>query len=167
VTPEAGRELRTGIGYDAHRLARGIPLVLGGVFLAHDRGPEAHSDGDVLAHAIGDALLGALALGDLGSHFPDSDPRWRGASSLALLEAIAGMLRERGARIVNVDATVIAEAPRIAPHVSAMREGLGRSLGIAADRVSVKATTNERLGALGRGEGIAALATVLVEVENR
>lgn len=165
MTPDA-RELRAGIGYDAHRLARGIPLVLGGVFLAHDFGPEAHSDGDVLAHAIGDALLGALALGDLGSHFPDSDPRWRGASSLTLLEAIAGMLRDRGARILNVDATLIAEAPRIAPHVPAMREGLGRSLGIAADRVSVKATTNERLGALGRGEGIAALATALVEVKN-
>src|SRR5262249_24086677 len=111
VTPELARELRAGIGYDAHRLTRGLPLVLGGGFLAPDRGPEAHSDGDVLAHAIGDALLGTVALGDLGSHFPDSDPRWRGASSLALLEAIAGMLRERGARIVNVDATVIAEEP--------------------------------------------------------
>jgi len=164
VTPESARELRTGIGYDAHRLAPGLPLVLGGVFLAHDRGPEAHSDGDVLAHAIGDALLGSLALGDLGSHFPDSDPRWRGVSSLTLLGAIASMVRDRGARIVNVDAMVIAEAPRIGPHVAAMRVGLGRALGIAADRVSVKATTNERLGALGRGEGIAALATTLVEV---
>jgi 2-C-methyl-D-erythritol 2,4-cyclodiphosphate synthase len=120
-----------------------------------------------LAHAIGDALLGALALGDLGTHFPDTDPKWRGASSLAILEWIAGMVRGRGGRVLNVDATLIAEAPRIAPHVAAIRENLGGALGIDVDRVSVKATTNERLGALGREEGIAAMATVALEVEGR
>ncbi len=156
--------LRAGIGYDIHRLAAGRPLVLGGVPLEHGRGPDAHSDGDVLAHAIGDALLGAAALGDLGTHFPDKDPRWRGSSSLALLSEIRSLLDRRGAAIVNVDATLVAEAPRIAPHVGAMREALAGALRVAADRVSVKATTHERLGALGREEGIAALAVALVEV---
>ncbi len=159
------REFRVGIGYDVHRLRRGLPLVLGGVSLAHDRGPEAHSDGDVLAHAIGDALLGALALGDLGTHFPDSDARWRGASSLVLLEEIQTLFRGRNARLVNVDATLIAEAPRVGPHVAAMRENLGRALGVAPERITVKATTNEGLGALGREEGIAAMAVALMEVE--
>ena len=161
------RELRVGNGYDVHRLERGVPLVLGGVALAHDRGLKAHSDGDALAHAIGDAILGALGLGDLGSHFPDSDSRWRGVSSLALLERIRDLAAERGARIVNVDATVIAEAPKIAPHVASMRENLGRALAVGAERVSVKATTNEGLGAIGREEGIAAMAVALVEVERR
>jgi 2-C-methyl-D-erythritol 2,4-cyclodiphosphate synthase len=160
-------EIRVGFGYDIHRLKRGLPLVLGGVTLAHDRGPEAHSDGDVLAHAIGDALLGSLGLGDLGAHFPDSDARWRGASSLSILEAIRAMVLGRGARIVNVDATLLAEAPRVGPHVAAMRENLGRSLGVEPDRVSVKATTNERLGAIGNQEGIAAMAVVLMEVSDR
>jgi 2-C-methyl-D-erythritol 2,4-cyclodiphosphate synthase len=140
---------------------------LGGVAIAHDRGPRAHSDGDVLAHAIGDALLGAAGLGDLGLHFPDSDPRYRGVSSLDLLESIRDLLLAEGARILNVDATLLAEAPKIAPHASAMRANLGRALGIEAGRVSVKATTNERLGALGREEGIAAMAVALVEVEGR
>lgn len=156
--------VRVGIGYDVHRLAHGLPLVLGGVGLKHDRGPEAHSDGDVLAHAIGDALLGAAALGDLGTHFPDRDPQWRGVSSLKLLEAIRAMLTGRGASIVNVDATVIAETPRLEPHVDAMRDAMAHALGVPRARVSVKATTNERLGALGREEGIAALAVALVEV---
>jgi 2-C-methyl-D-erythritol 2,4-cyclodiphosphate synthase len=159
------RELRIGNGYDVHRLERGVPLVLGGVALPYERGLRAHSDGDALAHAIGDAILGALGLGDLGRHFPDSDSRWRGISSLIILEKIMDLARERGARVVNVDATVIAEAPRLAPHVPAMRENLGRALAIGADRVSVKATSNEMLGALGRGEGIAALAIALLEVE--
>jgi 2-C-methyl-D-erythritol 2,4-cyclodiphosphate synthase len=163
----AEREIRAGIGYDIHRLERGIPLVLGGVSIAHDRGPVAHSDGDVLAHAIGDALLGAAGLGDLGAHFPDSDPRYRGVSSLVLLEAIRDMLRAKGTRIVNVDATLLAEAPKIAPHAPAMRAALGRALGIEPERVSVKATTHERLGALGREEGIAAMAVALVEAGNR
>jgi 2-C-methyl-D-erythritol 2,4-cyclodiphosphate synthase len=156
--------LRAGIGYDIHRLAAGRPLVLGGVALEHGRGPDAHSDGDVIAHAIGDALLGAAALGDLGTHFPDRDPRWRGVSSLALLAEIRALLDRQGAAIVNVDATLVAEAPRIEPHVAAMREALAGAPGLAADRVSVKATTNERLGALGQEEGIAALAVALVEV---
>jgi 2-C-methyl-D-erythritol 2,4-cyclodiphosphate synthase len=164
VTERRERELRVGVGYDIHRLKRGLPLVLGGVTLAHDRGPEAHSDGDVLAHAIGDALLGGLGLGDLGTHFPDSDARWRGASSLSILEAIHEMLRGRGARVVNVDATLIAEAPLVGPHVAAMKENLGRALGVGPERISVKATTNERLGAIGREEGIAAMAVALMEV---
>lgn len=159
------RELRIGNGYDVHRLERGVPLVLGGVALAYEKGLAAHSDGDALAHAIGDAILGALGLGDLGSHFPDTDSRWRGVSSLELLERIRDLAGARGARVVNVDATVIAEAPRLAPHVPAMRENLGRALAIDAGRVSVKATTHEGLGALGRGEGIAALAVALVELE--
>ena len=158
------RELRIGNGYDIHRLERGVPLVLGGVALPFDRGLRAHSDGDALAHAIGDAILGALGLGDLGSHFPDSDSRWRGVSSLDLLQKIDLLVQERGARIVNVDATVIAEAPKLSPHVPAMRENLGRALSIHPERISVKATTNEGLGAIGRGEGIAAMAVALVEV---
>jgi len=166
VTEGLGRGLRVGIGYDIHRLERGLPLVLGGVTLAHDRGPDAHSDGDVLAHAIGDALLGGLGLGDLGAHFPDTDARWRGASSLSILEAIREMIRGRGARLVNVDATLIAESPRIGPHVAAMKENLGRALGVESERISVKATTNERLGAIGREEGIAAMAVALMEVSD-
>lgn len=158
------RELRIGNGYDIHRLERGVPLVLGGVALPFDRGLRAHSDGDALAHAIGDAILGALGLGDLGSHFPDTDSRWRGVSSLDLLQKIDLLVRERGARIVNVDATVIAEAPKLSPHAPAMRENLGRALSIHPERISVKATTNEGLGAIGRGEGIAAMAVALVEV---
>ncbi len=164
MTESPGRGLRVGIGYDIHRLARGLPLVLGGVALAHDRGPDAHSDGDVLAHAIGDALLGGMGLGDLGAHFPDTDARWRGASSLSILEAIREMIRGRGARLVNVDATLIAETPRVGPHVAAMKENLGRALGVEPERISVKATTNERLGAIGREEGIAAMAVALMEV---
>lgn len=163
AVPSATR-LRVGVGYDAHRLERGLPLTLGGVAIAHDRGPIAHSDGDVLAHAIGDALLGAAGLGDLGEHFPNRDPRWRGASSLLLLERIRELLDARGDRIVNVDATLVAEAPRIRPHAAAMRDALGRALRIGTDRVSIKATTNEKLGALGREEGIAAHAVALVEV---
>jgi 2-C-methyl-D-erythritol 2,4-cyclodiphosphate synthase len=159
--------LRAGIGYDVHRMERGRPLVLGGVSIAFDRGPKAHSDGDVLCHAIGDALLGAAGLGDLGAHFPDSDPRYRGISSLVLLERIRDLLRGRAARVVNVDATLLAEAPKIAPHAAAMRENVGRALGLEPGRVSIKATTGEGLGAVGRGEGIAAMAVALVEAGTR
>jgi 2-C-methyl-D-erythritol 2,4-cyclodiphosphate synthase len=158
---------RVGIGYDIHRLERGLPLVLGGVPLAHDQGPTAHSDGDALAHAIGDALLGAMALGDLGAHFPDTDPEFRGMSSLLLLERIRALLNDRGARVVNVDSTLILESPRIGPHVGEMKERLAKALAVEPEQVSVKATTNERLGALGREEGIAAMAVALVEVEAR
>jgi 2-C-methyl-D-erythritol 2,4-cyclodiphosphate synthase len=134
------------------------------VSIASDFGLRAHSDGDVLAHAIGDAVLGALALGDLGKHFPDTDPEWRGVSSMVLLEVIRGLVAGTGARLINVDATLVAEAPRVAPYVEAMRANLARALGIEAERVSVKATTNEKLGAVGRGEGIAAMAVASVEV---
>jgi len=158
---------RVGIGYDIHRLERGLPLTLGGVSLAHERGLSAHSDGDALAHAIGDALLGAMALGDLGAHFPDTDPRYRGMSSLTLLEHIRGLLTHRGARVVNVDSTLILEAPRIHPHVAEMRERLAGALGMDPEWVSVKATSNEGLGAVGREEGVAAMAVALVEVEAR
>jgi len=137
------------------------------VSIASEFGLRAHSDGDVLAHAIGEAVLGALALGDLGKHFPDSDPEWKGASSLVLLEVIRGLAAAEGARIVNVDATLIAEAPKIAPHAERMRANLAHALGIEPGRVSVKATTNEKLGAVGRGEGIAAMAVALVEVPRR
>ena len=158
---------RVGIGYDIHRLEAGLPLTLGGLALAHERGLVAHSDGDALAHAIGDALLGAMALGDLGMHFPDTDPAYRGMSSLTLLERIRGLLTDRGARVVNVDSTLILEAPRVRPHVASMREALAEALGITTDAVSVKATSNEGLGAVGRAEGIAAMAVALVEVEAR
>lgn len=159
--------LRVGIGYDIHRLEPGIPLVLGGVRVEHGSGLKAHSDGDVLAHAIGDALLGAMGLGDLGAHFPDTDPTLRGVSSLALLKRIREMLTERGARILNVDSTLILESPRIAPLVGAMRDQLAGALAVDLTRVSVKATTNEQLGALGRGEGIAAMAVAMVEGAGR
>jgi 2-C-methyl-D-erythritol 2,4-cyclodiphosphate synthase len=155
--------LRVGIGYDVHRTAPGRALVLGGVTFESEWGLEGHSDADVVAHAIGDALLGALALGDLGQHFPPGDPRWKDASSLDLLGRIRVMLEERGARVVNVDAAVVAEAPRLAPVRERMREKLARALGIDTGAVSVKATTNEGLGAVGRGEGIAAWAVALVE----
>lgn len=158
---------RVGIGYDIHRLERGLPLTLGGVSLQHEEGLRAHSDGDALAHAIGDALLGAMALGDLGTHFPDTDPRYRGVSSLTLLERIRGLLQERGARVVNVDSTLILEAPRVHPHVTEMRERLAGALGVEPEWVSVKATSNEELGSVGRKEGIAAMAVALVEVDGR
>ncbi len=154
---------RVGFGYDVHRVARGRALVLGGVRLESEWGLEGHSDADVLLHAIGDALLGAAGLGDLGTHFPPGDPKWKDASSLDLLERIRALLAGAGARIVNVDAMVVAEAPKIAPHRAAMCANVARALGIAADLVSVKATTHEQLGALGRGEGLAAMAVALVE----
>lgn len=154
---------RAGIGYDIHRLAPGRRLVLGGVEILHPRGLEGHSDADVVAHAIGDALLGALALGDLGQHFPPGDPGFKDISSLVLLERIAALLAARGARIAGVDVTVVAEAPRLAPHLGEMRACLAAALGLGRERVSVKATTNEGFGAIGRGDAIAAhaVATVL------
>ena len=155
---------RAGIGYDIHRRAEGRPLVLGGVRFESPWGLAGHSDADVLCHAIGDALLGAAALGDLGDHFPPGDPAWRDASSLDLLSRIATLLAGRGARIVNVDAMVTAEAPRLAPAREAMRARIALALGIEPAQVSVKATTNEGLGAVGRGEGIAAWAVAMVEV---
>jgi len=155
--------LRVGMGYDVHRVEAGRPLVLGGVRFESAWGLAGHSDADVLSHAVGDALLGAAGLGDLGEHFPPGDPRWKDASSLDLLARIAGLLRERGARITNVDAILVAESPRLAPHRAAVCANIAGALGIEPDRVSVKATTNETLGAVGRGEGLAALAVALVE----
>lgn len=155
--------VRIGNGFDVHALAAGRPLVLGGVRVPHDRGLAGHSDADVLLHAIADAVLGALALGDLGAHFPDTDARWKDADSRVLLRHVAGLAATRGFRIGNIDATVIAQAPRLAPHVPAMRANIAADLGCGIDAVSVKATTTEHLGFAGRGEGIAALATVLLE----
>ncbi len=155
--------MRVGLGYDVHRVKAGRPLVLGGVRFESDWGLDGHSDADVLAHAVGDALLGAAGLGDLGEHFPPGDARWKDASSLNLLARIAAMLAEKRARIVNVDAMLVAEAPRLAPHRATMCANLAKALGIAPDAVSIKATTNETLGAVGRREGLAAMAVALVE----
>jgi 2-C-methyl-D-erythritol 2,4-cyclodiphosphate synthase len=158
---------RSGIGYDVHRLEAGDgvrPLVLGGVILRHPQGLvlSGHSDADVLCHAIADALLGAAGLQDIGHYFPNTDPSIRGISSLEILRRVAGILSGAGARIVNVDSTLVAEEPRIGPFVQQMRERIASSLGIDSSRIGVKATTNESLGFLGRGEGIAALATASV-----
>ena len=154
---------RIGTGFDVHALVAGRPLVLGGVTVPFERGLAGHSDADVLLHAIADALLGALALGDIGRHFPDSDPRYRGADSRALLRHVAGLVANAGYGIGNVDATVVAQAPRLAPYVDAMRANIARDLGCDVARVSVKAKTTERLGFTGRGEGIAAMAVALLE----
>jgi 2-C-methyl-D-erythritol 2,4-cyclodiphosphate synthase len=150
--------IATGIGYDCHRLAEGRRLVLGGVELEHDRGLAGHSDADVLTHAVIDALLGAAALGDIGEHFPDTDERYRGADSLELLRAAVAMLRDRGVAVEHVDATVVIERPKLAPHRDRMRANLADAIGIAVDHVSVKATRGEGMGFVGRGEGAAALA---------
>ena len=155
---------RVGFGFDLHPLVSGRPLVLGGLTVPSELGLGGHSDADVLAHAVGEALLGALALGDLGRHFPDTDPRYRGVSSLALLEAVMHLVRARGGRLVNVDATVLAQAPRLAPLLPEMAKRLADTLGIDADAVSVKAKSPEGLGLLGRQEGMAAMAVVSVEV---
>ena len=155
---------RVGFGFDLHPLVSGRPLVLGGVPVPSELGLAGHSDADVLAHAVGEALLGALALGDLGRHFPDTDPRYRGISSLALLEAVMHLVRTRGGRLINVDATVLAQAPKLAPLLPEMAKRLADTLGIDADAVSVKAKSPEGLGLLGRQEGMAAMAVVSVEV---
>lgn len=155
---------RVGFGFDLHPFAAGRPLVLGGVTIAFDRGLGGHSDADVLSHAVGEALLGALALGDLGRHFPDTDPRYRGISSLTLLRSVVELVTARGGRLVNVDATVLAQAPRLAPLLPEMAKRLADVLGLEIDRVSVKAKSPEGLGLLGRQEGMAAMAVVSVEV---
>ena len=154
---------RPGIGYDIHRLVAGRRLVLGGVRIDHPTGLQGHSDGDVLAHAIMDALLGATAQGDLGTHFPSDDPAHAGADSIRLLERVVALVTAAGYRIGSVDASVIAQAPRLAPHLAGMRDRLSHALGIERDAVSIKATTNDGLGIVGAGEAIAALATVIVE----
>jgi 2-C-methyl-D-erythritol 2,4-cyclodiphosphate synthase len=154
---------RIGQGYDIHALVPGRPLVLGGVTIPHARGLLGHSDADALLHAITDALIGAAALGDIGHHFPDTDPRWRGADSAVLLGAAARMVAELGWRIGNVDASIIAQAPRLAGHIPAMCRRIAEVLSIETDRVNVKARPGERLGAVGRGECIEAQAVVLLE----
>jgi 2-C-methyl-D-erythritol 2,4-cyclodiphosphate synthase len=159
--------LRIGNGFDVHALVAGRPLILGGVAIPHPRGLAGHSDADVLLHAIADAILGALALGDIGRHFPDTDPRWRGADSRELLRHVFALAFAAGWEIGNVDATVIAQAPKVAPHVAQMRANLAADLQCDEARISVKATTTEHLGFTGREEGIAALATVLLALRDR
>lgn len=154
--------LRIGHGYDVHRLVAECPLILGGVTIPYERGLLGHSDADVLAHAVMDALLGAAALGDIGGMFPDSDERWRGADSLRLLEQVTARLAENGWAIGNVDATVLAQAPKLAPHIPEMRRRLAAAMGIDVTQVSVKATTEEHLGFTGAGEGMACHAVALL-----
>ena len=156
-------EFRVGNGYDVHQLAPGLLLVLGGVKVPHTKGCVAHSDGDVLIHALCDALLGALALGDIGQHFPDTSDEYAGIDSKLLLARVVEMVRERGWEIVNVDNTLLAQKPKIAPYVPQMRQTLAEVMGIPVDRVAVKATTTERLGFVGREEGVAAYATCLLQ----
>ena len=156
-------EFRVGNGYDVHQLADGLPLVLGGVKIPHTKGCVAHSDGDVLIHAICDALLGALALGNIGQHFPDTADEYAGIDSKILLRRVAEMIAEHGWSVVNVDATLLAQKPKIAPFVPQMRQALADVLGLSVDVVSVKATTTERLGFVGREEGIAAQAVCLLQ----
>ncbi|TMB61223.1 MAG: 2-C-methyl-D-erythritol 2,4-cyclodiphosphate synthase [Chloroflexi bacterium] len=154
---------RSGIGYDIHRLAADRRLVLGGVAIEHPTGLVGHSDGDVLAHALMDALLGAANLGDIGRHFPSDDPAYAGARSVELLRRVGALIRERGLGVGSLDATVIAQAPRLAPHIDAMRVTIANALAIGVDRVSVKATTNDGLGIVGSGDAIAALAIATLE----
>lgn len=156
-------KLRVGHGYDVHRLVAGRALILGGVTVPFDRGLLGHSDADVLTHAVMDALLGAAALGDIGKLFPDSDAAYAGADSIALLRRVTALLREHGWQVGNVDATVVAQAPRLAPYIPEMRRRLAEAMGLDVDCVSVKATTEERLGFTGSGEGMAAHAVALIE----
>ena len=155
--------IRSGIGYDAHRLIEGRKLVLGGVEIPFERGLDGHSDADVLLHAIADALLGAMGEGDIGQHFPNTDEGIRGISSLEILSQVRSLLAEKNARAMNIDATVIAEAPQLQPHIQKMKNKIASALACDASRINIKATTNEGLGMIGRGEGMAALATALVE----
>ncbi len=154
---------RSGIGYDLHRLAEGRKLILGGIEVPFDKGPVGHSDGDVLSHAICDALLGAAGLGDIGTHFPDIDPKWKGASSLLFLEKVRGLLEARRLRIIHIDAVIITEKPKLGPHFPAMRAALARALDIQTEQINLKAKTNEGVDALGRGEAIAAQAIATLE----
>ncbi len=160
-----GMTLRIGNGYDIHRLVSGRPLILGGQRLEHPAGLglDGHSDADVLVHAIMDALLGALSLGDIGQHFPPDDPQWKGADSLVLLEQVVALVAERGWQVVNVDSLVVAERPRLKPHIQAMRGAIAARMGLAPEQVGVKATTNEQLGPEGREEGISSQAVVLLQ----
>lgn len=156
-------DIRVGYGYDVHALVADRPCIIGGVTIPHDSGLLGHSDADVLSHAIGDALLGAVALGDIGHHFPDTDEQYHGVSSVLLLERIVDVVKEAGYTLSNVDATVVAQRPKLAPHIMTIRREIGKALGLSVDRVSVKATTSEWLGFTGREEGIAAHAVVLTQ----
>ena len=155
--------MRIGHGYDVHRLVEGRRCIIGGVDIPFEKGLLGHSDADVLLHAVMDAVLGAMAAGDIGKLFPDNDPAYKGADSLVLTRRVAEVMHERGYRLGNIDATVIAQAPKLAPHIPAMRENIAAAFGVDADRISVKATTEERLGFTGTGEGIAAHAVCLIE----
>ncbi len=155
--------IATGIGYDLHRLVEGRKLLIGGLEIPFEKGPAGHSDGDVLCHCITDALLGAAGLGDIGSHFPDTDPKWKGASSLIFLEGARKLLEGRRLRIVHIDATVITEKPKLVPHFPAMRAAIGQALGIKAEQINLKAKTNEGVDAIGEGRAIAAQAIATVE----
>ena len=157
-----GEKMRIGTGYDVHKLVEGRKLILGGAEIPYEKGLLGHSDADVLAHAVMDAILGAAALGDIGKHFPDTDEAYRGASSLVLMERVRDILAEAGYRVENIDSTVIAQRPKLAAYIETMRENMARALGLDADRVSVKATTEEGLGFTGSGEGIAAQAIALI-----
>lgn len=155
---------RVGIGYDVHQLVTGRKLVLGGVELMHTKGLEGHSDADVLMHAICDAVLGAIGQGDIGTFFPNTDPKWRGAASRVFLEEAARQVALRQGRIINIDATIMAQAPKISPHVAGMKANIAKALGITEERIGVKATTNEHLGFIGREEGMAAMAVASVDL---
>jgi 2-C-methyl-D-erythritol 2,4-cyclodiphosphate synthase len=161
-TIRATRTTRTGIGYDLHRLEAGRKLMIGGIEIPFDKGSVGHSDGDVLAHAICDALIGAAGLGDIGTHFPDTDPKWKGANSLIFLEHLRGLLDKKGLQITHIDAVVIAERPKLGPHFSAMRGAIATALGIQTDCINLKAKTNEGVDAIGRGEAIAAHAVATI-----
>jgi 2-C-methyl-D-erythritol 2,4-cyclodiphosphate synthase len=155
--------LRIGNGYDIHRLVQGRPLILGGVEISHTVGLLGHSDADVLTHAIMDAILGALSLGDIGHYFPPSDPQWAGANSLLLLEQVNSLILTKGWKIGNIDSVIVAERPKLKPHLAAMQNKLSQTLKINPEQIGIKATTNEQLGPVGREEGIAAYAVVLLE----
>jgi 2-C-methyl-D-erythritol 2,4-cyclodiphosphate synthase len=155
--------IRCGIGYDAHRLADGRKLVLGGVEIPHERGLDGHSDADVISHAIADALLGSMGEGDIGRHFPNTEKAFQNISSLEILKHVRTLLAEKNARMINIDATLIAEAPKIQPHIDGMRRKIAAALACDVSSISIKATTNEGLGSIGRGEGMAAIAMALVE----
>ena len=155
--------MRIGQGFDVHALVEGRPLIIGGVTIPFERGLAGHSDADVLLHALCDALIGAAGLGDIGKHFPDTDPRYAGIDSRKLLREVVALLQSRGYRVVNVDSTVIAQAPKLAPYILAMRENIAADLGVAVGDVNVKAKTAERMGAVGRGEGMIAEAVVLIQ----
>ena len=157
--------MRIGNGFDAHRFTDGVALVLGGVRVPYDKGLAAHSDGDVVIHALCDALLGAAALGDIGQHFPDTSDEFKNIDSRILLRNVAEKLSEKGHAVANVDLTIVAQQPKLAPHIDAMRANLAADLGIGSDRVSIKATTTEGMGFIGRGEGIAAFAVALLTSE--